>query len=232
VAEQRLLERVATLRRALLVFHAPGDSLVGIDNASMIFGAAKHPKSFVSLDKADHLLGRQEDAVYAANVIAAWVDRYLDPVEQAQPDSVPRVVTVMETGTGRFQQAVMAGPHRILADEPVSVGGLDTGLNPYELVVAGLGACTAMTIRLYAARKNLPLERVTVTLKHGKVHAADCESCETKDGMIDRIERAIAFTGDLDDDQRKRLMEIADKCPVHRTLTSEIDIRTTEQPSG
>lgn len=231
VAEQRLLERVATLRRALLVFHAPGDSLVGIDNASMIFGAAKHPKSFVSLDKADHLLGRPDDAVYVANVIAAWVDRYLDPAEKAEPDSVPRVVTVRETGAGRFQQAVTAGPHRILADEPVSVGGLDSGLNPYELVVAGLGACTAMTIRLYAERKNLPLERVTVTLKHGKVHAADCESCETKDGMIDRIDRAITFTGELDEDQRKRLMEIADKCPVHRTLTSEIDIRTTEQPS-
>jgi putative redox protein len=144
---------------------------------------------------------------------------------------VPRVVTVMETRTGRFQQAITTGPHRILADEPVGVGGLDSGLNPYELVVAGLGACTAMTIRLYAERKNLPLDRVTVTLQHGKVHAADCETCETKDGMIDRIDRAITFTGELDEDQRKRLMEIADKCPVHRTLTSEIDIRTTEQPS-
>jgi putative redox protein len=233
IAEQRLLDRVAALRRALLIFHAPGDSIVGIENASQIFGAAKHPKSFVSLDKADHLLARHDDAVYVANIIAAWVDRYLD-AGKAEPESdiVPRVVTVTETGAGRFQQAVTAGPHRLLADEPVAVGGLDSGLNPYELVLAGLGACTAMTMRLYAERKKLPLDRVTVTLEHGKIHAADCEACETKEGMIDRIDRAITITGALDEDQRKRLLEIADKCPVHRTLTSEIDIRTVERPDG
>jgi uncharacterized OsmC-like protein len=136
---------------------------------------------------------------------------------------------VTETGHGRFQQSVAVGPHRFLADEPVKVGGLDTGPGPYDLLLAGLGACTAMTLRLYAERKSLPLERVSVTLTHGKIHATDCETCETKEGMIDRIDRAITIEGDLDVEQRKRLMEIADKCPVHRTLTSEIDIRTVEQ---
>ena len=121
------------------------------------------------------------------------------------------------------------GRHRLIADEPVKDGGLDSGPGPYDLVLAGLGACTAMTLRLYAERKALPLERVTVELNHSRVHAADCETCETKEGMIDRIERAIALRGNLDAQQRERLMEIADKCPVHRTLTSEVDIRTIER---
>ncbi len=230
VAEQKLAERIASLRRALLIFHSPTDEIVGIENASRIFIAAKHPKSFVSLAGADHLLSRRSDATYVANVIRAWAERYLDMPEVAPhlPDK-PNVVVVRETGQGRFQQEVTVGRHRFLADEPVDVGGLDSGPGPYDLVLAGLGACTAMTLRLYAERKALPLEGVTVELSHAKIHAADCESCETKEGMIDRIERAIAVTGRLDDDQRRRLMEIADKCPVHRTLTSEIDIRTIER---
>jgi putative redox protein len=231
VAEQRLLDRLANLRKALLIFHSPTDPLVGIDNASRIFTAAKHPKSFVSLADADHLLGRRSDAVYVGNVIAAWAERYLDTAEKAETkaDAEPRDVVVTETRQGRFQQAISVGPHRLLADEPVKVGGLDSGLGPYDLVLAGLGACTAMTLRLYAERKALPLDGVSVTLRHGKIHAADCETCETQEGMIDRIDRAITLTGNLDAEQRKRLMEIADKCPVHRTLTSEIDIRTREQ---
>jgi uncharacterized OsmC-like protein/alpha-beta hydrolase superfamily lysophospholipase len=230
VAEQKLAERIANLRKALLIFHSPTDEIVGIDNASRIFTAAKHPKSFVSLAGADHLLSRRSDAAYVANVIHAWAERYLDTPEAVprSPDG-PRTVVVRETGQGRFQQEVTVGPHRFLADEPVDVGGLDSGPGPYDLVLAGLGACTAMTLRLYAGRKALPLEAVTVELSHAKIHAADCESCETKEGMIDRIERAIAMTGRLDADQRRRLMEIADKCPVHRTLTSEIDIRTVER---
>jgi putative redox protein len=139
---------------------------------------------------------------------------------------------VRETGRGRFQQDVMAGRHRFLADEPLAAGGLDSGPSPYDLVLAGLGACTAMTLRLYAERKALPLDAVTVALDHGKIHAADCADCETKEGMIDRIERAVTLRGKLDADQRRRLMEIADKCPVHRTLTSEVDIRTVERREG
>jgi putative redox protein len=230
VAEQKLAERIANLRKALLIFHSPTDEIVGIDNASRIFIAAKHPKSFVSLDGADHLLSRRGDAAYVANVIRAWADRYLE-MPEAAPHSLdgPRTVVVRETRRGRFQQEVTVGPHRFLADEPVDVGGLDSGPGPYDLVLAGLGACTAMTLRLYAERKALALEGVTVELSHAKIHAADCESCETKEGMIDRIERVIALAGRLDADQRRRLMEIADKCPVHRTLTSEIDIRTVER---
>ena len=227
VAEQRLLPSVAALRKALLVFHAPTDDLVGIDNASHIFTAAKHPKSFVSLADADHLLSRPSDAAYVANVMAAWAERYLDAAPVAMT-AEPRDVIVAETREGLLQQAITIGPHHLLADEPVKVGGLDTGPNPYEFLLAGLGACTAMTLRLYAERKGLALERVTVTLRHAKIHAADCADCETKAGMLDRIDRTIGLEGELDAEQRRRLMEIADKCPVHRTLTSEVEIRTKE----
>jgi uncharacterized OsmC-like protein/alpha-beta hydrolase superfamily lysophospholipase len=230
LVEHRLLERVANLRKALLVFHSPTDEVVGIENATRIFIAAKHPKSFVSLAGADHLLSRRSDASYVAGVVRAWAERYLDMPETAPhlPDE-SKAVVVRETRAGKFQQQVTVGPHRFLADEPVDVGGLGSGPGPYDLLLAGLGACTAMTLRLYAERKALPLERVTVELTHDRIHAADCESCETKEGMIDRIERAITLRGNIDDDQRRRLLEIADKCPVHRTLTSEVDIRTVER---
>lgn len=222
-------ERIAKLHKALLIFHSPTDEVVGIDNATAIFVAAKHPKSFVSLAGADHLLSRKEDAAYVANVIAAWAERYLDiPVPEETLSAEPGGVTVTETGQGKFQQTVRAGRHTFIADEPVAQGGLDSGPNPYDLVLAGLGACTSMTLRLYADHKGLPLKRVSVALKHSRVHAADCETCETKEGKVDRIDRVLTLTGNLDAEQRARLIEIADKCPVHRTLTSEIDIRTTD----
>ena len=223
-------ERIAHLRKALLVFHSPTDEIVGIENATAIFVAAKHPKSFVSLAGADHLLSRKEDAAYVADVIAAWAERYLDtqmPIADLEAES--EGVTVIETGQGKFQQTIRAGRHTLIADEPVAQGGLDSGPNPYDLVLAGLGACTSMTVRLYADRKGLPLERVSVALKHSRIHAADCETCETKEGMVDRIDRVLTLSGNLDGEQRQRLLDIADKCPVHRTLTSEIDIRTTEE---
>ena len=230
VAEQRLKECLATLRKALLVFHSPTDDLVGIDNASHIFVAAKHPKSFVSLDDADHLLSRKCDAIYVADVVAAWSDRYLDrPASVAKAKSEEGVVVVRETRAGTYQQEIMSGPHQFLADEPLKVGGLDSGPGPYDLLLAGLGACTSMTLRLYAERKDLPLERVTVRLTHERIHAEDCAECETKHGSIDRIDRKIALEGALEPADRERLMEIADRCPVHRTLKSEIDIRTFEE---
>jgi putative redox protein len=227
VAEQNLTTRIGKLRKALLILHSPTDNTVGIDNATHIFVAAKHPKSFISLTGADHLLNQKRDAEYVAHVVAAWVERYLDPAVAEQPaDDPPRRVVVQETRDGKLQQQITVGPHRMLADEPASVGGEDTGPNPYEFLLSGLGACTSMTMRMYADRKALPLDRVTVTLSHRKIHAKDCADCETKVGMLDHIERVIAIEGDLDAEQRQRLMEIADKCPVHRTLTSEVHITT------
>ena len=230
IAEHNLMAHIAKLNKALLVMHAPADDTVGIDNATRIFAAARHPKSFVSLDGADHLLSRKADAEYVADVIAAWSSRYLEPVpaeQAAEAGEVPRQVVVRETRNSKFQQTIAVGPHHMLADEPVSAGGEDTGPGPYDFLLAGLGACTSMTMRLYAERKALPLQRVTVTLKHAKIHAQDCVECETKTGMLDQIDRVIAMEGALDPEQRAKLMEIADKCPVHRTLTSEIRIVTT-----
>jgi uncharacterized OsmC-like protein/fermentation-respiration switch protein FrsA (DUF1100 family) len=229
IAEHGLMAHVANLHKALLIMQSPTDDTVGIDNATRLFVAARHPKSFVSLAGADHLLTGKRDAAYVADVIAAWATRYLDPLTSEQVADLgeaPRMVVVRETRNSKFQQTISIGPHRLLADEPVAAGGEDTGLGPYDFVLAGLGACTSMTMRLYAERKSLPLERTTVTLKHGKIHAQDCAECETKAGMLDQIDLVIAMEGDLDAEQRKKLMEIADKCPVHRTLTSEVRIVT------
>ena len=230
IAEHGLMAHVTKLHKALLIMHSPTDDTVGIDNATNIFLAAKHPKSFVSLSGADHLLSAKRDGAYVADVIAAWVERYVEPVAApvaAAPEG-PRNVVVRETRTGKFQQTVTSGPHQMLADEPLAAGGADTGPGPYDLLLSALGACTSMTMRMYADRKSLPLERITVTLKHNKIHAEDCAECETREGLIDQIDRVIAIEGTLDADQRQRLMEIADKCPVHRTLTSEVRILTRE----
>jgi len=225
LAAQNAAQVITQLRKPLLVFHSPRDTVVDIENASKIFLAARHPKSFVSLDRADHLLTRKEDARYAATVLAAWASRYLEP-EAAPADAVPGV-RVAEVGEGRFAQLVTLGRHRLRADEPVAAGGDDSGPGPYDLLLAGLGACTSMTVRMYAEQKKWPLARVTVDLKHDKVHAADCAECETREGKIDRIERVLTLEGDLDDAQRARLLEIANKCPVHRTLHSEVWVPTT-----
>jgi uncharacterized OsmC-like protein/fermentation-respiration switch protein FrsA (DUF1100 family) len=229
IAEHNLMSQVATLHKALLIMHSPTDDTVSIDNATHIFVAAKHPKSFVSLAGVDHLLSGKRDAAYVADIIAAWAERYIDPVAQEQAavsDEAPRQVVVRETRNSKFQQTVSIGPHQMLADEPIAAGGEDSGPGPYDFVLAGLGACTSMTMRMYADRKSLPLQRVTVTLKHSKIHAEDCAECETRAGMLDQIERVIAIEGALDAEQRQKLLEIADKCPVHRTLTSEIRIVT------
>ncbi|MDN5864846.1 MAG: bifunctional alpha/beta hydrolase/OsmC family protein [Gammaproteobacteria bacterium] len=236
LSHQRQADRIRRLRRPLMVLHAPGDEVVPIDNASEIFRTALHPKSFVSLDEADHLLARQGDARFAAGVIAAWAGRYLEDESEAANAAGEKVgnartedgtVLVSERGTGAYTVEIHAGRHRWLGDEPPEVGGDDLGPDPYQMLTAALGACTAMTLRMYANHKKLPLEKVSVALKHGKIHARDCEECETRTGRIDRIERRIHIDGNLDEAQRRRLLEIADKCPVHRTLHSEVQVITT-----
>ncbi len=215
-------ERVRALNRALLILHAPLDELVSIDEARKIYEGAKHPKSFVALDGADHLLSRPRDSDYAATVIAAWATRFLP---EAPSDALPHGQVRVKTA-GKFTQAVTMGPHHLVADEPTSVGGTDLGGSPYDLLLAGLGACTSMTLSMYARRKQWPLESVTVDLVHERIHAKDCETCEEKEGKIERITRSIRMEGPLDDEQRARLLEIADKCPVHRTLEGRPHIVT------
>jgi putative redox protein len=221
--------RIAGLRKPLIVFHSPTDDIVGIDNARAILEAARHPKSFISLDGADHLLSRPADAEFTASMLATWAARYV-PLAAPEAEAVDLGSVVVEaTGEGRFQQRLTMGPHSFLADEPVAAGGLGSGPGPYDLLLAGLGACTSMTIHMYADRKGWKLGPVRVDLRHHKIHATDCADCETREGMLDEVEREITLPGDLDAAQRERLMEIADKCPVHRTLHSEIKIRTAER---
>ena len=231
---QKLEQSIASMRKALLVFHSPIDAVVGIENAGRIFQAAKHPKSFVTLDNADHMLSGRQDAVYVADVLASWAARYIgtpqtDTVNLAT-SAEPGTVVVEETGKGKFANTVsIGGKHRLLADEPVSYGGTDTGPTPYDLLLAGLGACKAMTMRMYAERKGYPLEQARVTLRHDKIHAEDCGQCETKSGRVDRIFAEIEVTGDMDAETRQKIVDIADKCPVHKTLHSEVVIESRQK---
>lgn len=216
--------RIANLKRALLVLHSPVDDVVSIDNAGGIFEAARHPKSFVSLGDADHLLTRQADADYVAAVIAAWAERYVGEADAGRSEPSPPLqgLRVEETGAGKFQVRITTASGSFLADEPASVGGLGSGPTPYDLLGAGLGACTAMTCRLYADRKGWPLDRVVVEVGH----VAKAPSTP------DHFERKIGFVGELDDGQQARLLEIADRCPVHRTLTESATISTEQLPDG
>jgi uncharacterized OsmC-like protein/pimeloyl-ACP methyl ester carboxylesterase len=227
-----LQQRIANLRKALLIMHAPRDLTVGIEHATTIFTAARHPKSFVSLDNADHLLSHKEDAAYAARVIAAWASRYLEEPEEnlANANHLDGIV-VTETGAGKFQNMIVAGQHRLLADEPESVGGLGSGPSPYDYLAAALGACTSMTLRIYADHKQMALGRITVSVKHGKQPADHCRDCgevvEGRTGNIDRFERVISIEGETDAAMADKLIEIAGKCPVHRTLAARSAVVTS-----
>ena len=226
VSRTRLEAAVAGLGRALLVMHSPADRTVSIENASGIFLAARHPKSFVTLDGADHLISGPGEAEYAAEVIAAWAGRYLDLAAPAPPRGAPEgVVRVSEADPAGFLQDVTSGPqHHALADEPESFGGTDRGMSPYGFLAAGLGACTSMTVRMYARRKGWPLEHVSVDVTHDRVHARDAEGGEAD--KVDLFRRVVRLEGALDEDQRERLMEIADRCPVHRTLERGARVET------
>lgn len=226
--EHDLPNSIGSLKKALLVMHAPLDETVAINNASALFTAAKHPKSFVSLDQADHLLSHNEDSRYAGRVLAAWASRYLPASPDDDTAAVAEGAVVARTLSDGFRTAVRVGAHALVADEPVAVGGTDQGPTPYGLLSAALATCTSMTLKMYATRKQLDLRSATVRVTHDKIHAADCMDCETASGKIDEFRREISFEGALNDAERQRLLEIADKCPVHRTLHSEVKIRTTE----
>ena len=228
VRAANLKNAVGSMKKALLVLHAPLDRTVGIENATRIFMAAKHPKSFVSLDTADHLLTRAEDAAFAADVIAGWASRYV-PGESPREEAVEHV-RVTETGEGRFRNTVQAGPHRLFADEPVSVGGMDTGPTPYDFLSMALGACTSMTLRMYAGFRKVDLGRVSVDVSHDKIHSSDCAECagdeRSAGGGIDRFERVITIDGGVPEALAGKIEEIAAKCPVHKTLEANARVRT------
>jgi len=227
IKDQKLIERIKNLNRALLILHSPFDNVVGIDNAGELFLAAKHPKSYVSLDKADHMLSDPEDSRYVGYLIAAWVDKYTGNALEEYDDNFAgldgRDVSVSTKISGYFS-TINANGHYLTADEPIKFGGTDKGPSPYDLLLASLGSCVNMTLKMYADRKKLPLEKVITRLSHKKIHAEDCEDCETKEGKIDFIEKEIEVTGDLTDEQVERLHYISEKCPVNKTLKSEVSI--------
>lgn len=235
--EANVRQAVGRLDRPLLILHAPTDDTVSVDHARRIYEAARHPKSFVALDGADHLLTGPSDGAYAAAVIGAWLGRYLaggGRAAAAGPERPPEgEVVVAESGRGRLEQLVRAGRHRLVADEPPP-GGDDAGPTPYDLLLAALGSCTSMTLRMYAERKGWPLEQVTVRLRHDRRHAEDCDGSESPDSRIDRFERELSLEGPLSEEQRQRLAEIAERCPVHRTLMSgkRIDTRLSARSPG
>jgi len=214
------------LRKPLLILHSPQDDTVGIKNAEEIYIAAHHPKSFVSLDGADHLLSNKTDSQYAGEVISGWAKRYLAIDSEQQEPKTKHQVAASVGGEDGFTTQMKVGNHYMIADEPIDVGGNDFGPSPYELVSAGLSACTAMTIQMYAKRKGWQIDNIEVHTSYSRTHAADCEDCEAENTKIDTFHREIKLTANLDEKQQKRILEIADKCPVHKTLHSENQVIT------
>lgn len=227
VRAQNLAAKIGAMHKPLLVMHSPTDEVVGIDNARRIYDAAKHPKSFVSLDGADHLLRRREDAVFVAEILASWARRYVSILDQRTDGAEIAGVRVRASGAGKFQHEVQAGRHCLLADEPVAYGGLDSGPTPYDFLSIGLAACTSMTLHLYAEQKGWTLPSFAVDVAHDKIHAKDCEECaEGREGKVDHFRRRIVLDEPVDEAGRAKLLEIANKCPVHRTLEQTSVIAT------
>jgi putative redox protein len=228
IRSQSVRDGIRGLRKALLVMHSPVDELVSVEEAANIYSSALHPKSFISLDDADHLLSNKRDSIYAGHVLAAWASRYIDRTGadlRASP-YLPGSVTVSGKAGDNFLVSINADGHVIKGDEPERYGGTDSGSTPYDLLSAALGSCTVMTLNMYARRKKLPLESVRMEIRHGKIHVKDCEHCESDSGRVDRFDCVIHLEGELDSAQRSRLLEIAGRCPVHKTLHSEVDIRS------
>jgi putative redox protein len=258
VREASLLDTNPKAGVACLIFHSPQDPQVNIDQARLIYQSLKHPKSFIALDGADHLLTNEADAGYVADTITAWARRYLpvpssaahlveqsgetqanrNSIESADSARSPSLQPgeVLVSQVKGFTNRVQTSGHTFLADEPTSVGGQDLGMTPYDLLLASLGACTSMTLKMYADHKKWPLEKVDVRLSHQKIHAEDCASCESNSeknrSKVDQIVKDIKVLGDLSDEQVQRLGEIADRCPVNRTLIGEKDIQTSIKKMG
>ena len=226
IESKKMFDVVRNLRKPILVLHSPQDAVVAIENAAHIYHAAYHPKSFVTLDGADHMLTDKKDAAYTGDVIATWASRYIQRTEEEKVKTHLQVAARIDDDPG-YTTEIIADKHHLIADEPKQVGGNDFGPDPYELLAASLGACTVMTLKMYAQRKGWPLEEVTVHLKHEKKHAADCENCEENKSRLDHFTRSIEIEGPLSPEMRKRLLEIANKCPVHRTLHAQVVVETS-----
>jgi putative redox protein len=226
VRTQSVCENLPSLRKALLVMHSPVDEVVSIDQAALIYSQAKHPKSFISLDDADHLMTHDGDSIYAARMLAAWACRYIDSEgdEQEAPGRVDGAAVVRGNTRDGMLVSVNANGHRFIADEPPALGGSGLGPTPYDLLGAALASCTVMTLNYFARREKLPLEQVEVSVSHDRIHADDCLTCEKTSGKIDRFNRDVSVRGDLDEEQRQLLLKIADRCPVHKTLENEITV--------
>ena len=229
IQEQDLNQTLRTSGKALLIMHSPQDRVVEIENAARLYESARHPKSFITLDGADHLLSNKKDSQYAGEIIGCWSKKYVQvPVGAALRSNHP--VAVRLHAEDGYTTQISVRQHGLIADEPEEVGGNDFGPGPYEFVSSGLGACTAMTLHMYARRKKWDLKEVRVHLEHHKDYATDCHDCDRPQSKIDFFDRILEIEGDLDDAQRSRLLEIADRCPVHRTLTGKVEIRTKLAP--
>ena len=222
----RMKEKIAKLKKALLIFHSPMDNTVGIENARHIYETAKHPKSFITLSNADHLLTKEEDSCYVGDVITAWAKRYITLEHTVELLGEERGTVVVRTGRDHYYTEILANGHPIVADEPEKLGGTNLGAAPYDLLSAALGACTTITVRMYADRKEWPMESITVRINHRKVDAKDCDECHSETGKVDIFDRELEIIGDLSEEQRARLFEIADRCPVHRSLHGETLVRS------
>jgi putative redox protein len=224
ISEKNMSEALKKLDRSLLILHSPQDKVVNISNAAEIYKTAKHPKSFISLDGADHLLSEKKDSLYVGSVIASWASRYIDADEKQRVK--PKKQVAVRIGKDGYTTDITDGRHQLVADEPEDIGGNDYGPSPYDLLLSSLGACTAITLRMYADRKKWDLQELLVHLEHKKDYAEDCKKCDSKDSKIDHIYRFIELSGDLSDDQKDRLIEIAEKCPVHKTLEGKVKVDT------
>ena len=220
----------ADLNKALLILHSPVDNIVSIDEAAKIYQSSRHPKSFISLDNADHLLTDEKDAHYVADLIASWASHYLamgnSPASRQKHTEVAHGTVVIKEQNKRFTRKIYTDDHSLIGDEPPDAGGDNLGPDPYEFLLTALGTCTSMTIRMYANRKNIQLESIEVELTHKRIHAEDCHDCENHEGSVDVIDKTIKLSGDLSEANRVKLMEISEKCPVHKTLINEIVIHS------